>query len=66
MYIFVKYFTKMLAIFKIIYYYIGMAQQQEHEGKPESSSSQPESSLEPDMGTKSTMIPSTSWFTPKR
>ncbi|KAG4999458.1 hypothetical protein GLYMA_08G064500v4 [Glycine max] len=43
-----------------------MAQQQEHEGKPESSSSQPESSLEPDMGTKSTMIPSTSWFTPKR
>ncbi|KAH1242818.1 putative sphingolipid transporter spinster 2 [Glycine soja] len=36
-----------------------MAQQQEHEGKPESS-------LEPDMGTNSTMIPSTSWFTPKR
>ncbi|ESW31179.1 hypothetical protein PHAVU_002G216300 [Phaseolus vulgaris] len=47
-----------------------MEPQQEHEGKPELSSSSisshPQPSLEPGVDTKSTMIPSTSWFTPKR
>ncbi|KAK7368882.1 hypothetical protein VNO80_10915 [Phaseolus coccineus] len=47
-----------------------MEPQQEHEGKPELSSSsfssQPQPSLEPGVDTNSTMIPSTSWFTPKR
>ncbi|KAK7400410.1 hypothetical protein VNO78_11616 [Psophocarpus tetragonolobus] len=45
-----------------------MAQQHDHEGKPDSSSSpQPKPSLDPDMDdTNSAMIPSTSWFTPKR
>ncbi|XP_057420890.1 probable sphingolipid transporter spinster homolog 2 [Lotus japonicus] len=40
----------------------------QHEAKPEtlSSSPKPEPSAEPDMATKSTMIPATSWFTPKR
>lgn len=40
-----------------------MAQQDEHEAKPESSSPDPKLSVEPDMAT---MIPPTSWFTPKR
>lgn len=48
-----------------------MEPQQEHEEKPELPSSsplcsQPQPSLEPGADTKSTMIPSTSWFTPKR
>ncbi|CAJ1936194.1 unnamed protein product [Sphenostylis stenocarpa] len=45
-----------------------MEPQKKHEGKPESSSSssQPQPTLAPDMDTKSTMIPTTSWFTPKR
>ncbi|XP_004504880.1 probable sphingolipid transporter spinster homolog 2 [Cicer arietinum] len=46
-----------------------MAQPCQHEPKPETSSSSsvnPVLSVEPHMVTKSTMIPSTSWFTPKR
>ncbi|BAT73869.1 hypothetical protein LR48_Vigan01g075100 [Vigna angularis] len=40
--------------------------QEQHEGQSASSSSQPQPSLEPGVDTKSTMILSTSWFTPKR
>ncbi|KAK7319532.1 hypothetical protein RJT34_04254 [Clitoria ternatea] len=41
-----------------------MTQQQQHETQPDQSSPpQPKSSVEPDMAT---MIPTTSWFTPKR
>ncbi|RDX76549.1 putative sphingolipid transporter spinster-like 2, partial [Mucuna pruriens] len=40
--------------------------QQENEEKLESSSSQPKPSLKLEMNTKSTVIPTTSWFTPKR
>ena len=48
-----------------------MAQNPEHEPKPATptSSSTPNpvpSSVEPNMLPKSTMIPATSWFTPKR
>ncbi|KAJ1403669.1 MFS transporter superfamily [Sesbania bispinosa] len=41
-------------------------QHDEHETKPETSSSEPKPSVEPDMSINSTMIPPTSWFTPKR
>ncbi|KAK2383367.1 Major facilitator superfamily protein [Trifolium repens] len=46
-----------------------MAQEGENEAKPATSSSSSSSapkSVEQEMATKSTMIPSTSWFTPKR
>ncbi|KAL2343885.1 hypothetical protein Fmac_005170 [Flemingia macrophylla] len=45
-----------------------MAQEPENEAKPECSASepQPQPSGEPDMDTKPTVIPTTSWFTPKR
>jgi hypothetical protein len=45
-----------------------MAQEGDNEAKPATSSSSPAApkSVEQEMATKSTMIPSTSWFTPKR